>query len=79
MIFNPSNILTELQKVAPSLGARVLSDLKALEDMPVEVNWPDQDGTGSETRRVIAVSVENSGTPEVVTLRLICGKNYEEE
>jgi hypothetical protein len=74
-----TDILKELRdKVASSLGSHILEDVSNLEVMPVEVNWPDQGGKSGETRRVIAVHVENSGSPEVPTLRLICGEIYDE-
>lgn len=80
MAIDVTDILTQLrEQVAPTLHATTITDLTKMTDMPVEVSWPDETGTSGETRRVIAVVVENSGDPEVPTLRLICGMNYDTE
>lgn len=79
MAINSSHIVMKLRNsVSPTLGTEDLKELKALHDLPVEVYWPDEDNRGGETRRVMQVSIENSGTPEKPTLRLICGRDYED-
>lgn len=47
------------------------------QNMPVEVSWPGEDGSG-EVRKPVLVVIENSGDPEVPTMRIICGTTYEE-
>lgn len=66
MAIDSNDILSALSHTAPELDA-----------LPVEVSWPDQNGKGGETRRVIAVYIQNSGEPEVPTLVLICGTTYD--
>lgn len=80
MAINVTDILTQLrEQVAPTLHSTTVTDLTKMTDMPVEISWPDQTGTSGETRKVIAVVIENSGDPEVPTLRLICGTSYTDE
>lgn len=48
-----------------------------LTDIPIEISWPTDSGSG-ETRKPLYVVIENSGEPEVPTLRFGCGLTYDD-
>lgn len=60
--------LRELLDTAETIG---------LTDIPIEISWPSDNGSG-ETRKPLYVVIENSGEPEVPTLRFGCGLSYDD-